>query len=88
MCGCRTEDLPPLIAHGIHPVWALQHHSWEFFILALTAQIVSLLIVLAPNYRNEITFALQGNLSFWCPSSGHPDTAVVSHSKAGRVVGC
>ncbi|KAI1234059.1 hypothetical protein IHE44_0003769 [Lamprotornis superbus] len=56
VCGCRTEDLPPLIAHGIHPACALQHHSWEFFILALTSQIVSLLIVLAPNCINKITF--------------------------------
>lgn len=80
------QDLPPLIAHGIHPAWALQHHSWEFFILALTSQIVSLLIVLAPNCINKITCELQGSLSFWCPSSGHPGIAAVSLTRAERVV--
>lgn len=78
MYGCRTEDLLPSVAHGIQPAWALQHHSWEFFILALTSQIVtSLLIVLAPNYINKITCGLQGSLSLWYPSSWHPGTAVV-----------
>lgn len=72
MSGCRAEDLPPLIAQGILPAWALQYHSWELFILVLTSQIVSLLILLAPNYINEITCGLQGSLSLWCPrdSSG------------------
>lgn len=51
--------------------------------LALASQIVSLLIVLAPNYINKTTCGLQGSLSLWCPSSEHQGTAAVSRVEQG-----